>query len=240
MLKISRYGVVFSLLIGSQVSLIAQNSTNSPYTRYGYGMPAERSFGAGRSMGGVGYGLRSSKQINPMNPASYTSMDSLTFLFDAGVTAQMSWFDDGFHKQHDINGNLNYVAMQFPLHKRLAMSIGLLPYTSVGYDYIAPSKGNSNYTDHFSGTGGLNEVYGGLSMEIWKRRLSVGANVSYLFGSINHRNETNLASTIYRQNKVTVHNVKYDFGVQYIHPLTKTDRLTFGLVYSLWIRFFIY
>ena len=43
--------------------LMAQNNTNSPYTRFGYGDLGERSFGAGRAMGGVGYGLRSPKQI---------------------------------------------------------------------------------------------------------------------------------------------------------------------------------
>ena len=71
--------------------LMAQNNTNSPYTRFGYGDLGERSFGAGRAMGGVGYGLRSPKQINPMNPASYSCMDSLTFLFDFGVAGQLSW-----------------------------------------------------------------------------------------------------------------------------------------------------
>ena len=70
--------------------LMAQNNTNSPYTRFGYGDLGERSFGAGRAMGGVGYGLRSPKQINPMNPASYSCMDSLTFLFDFGVAGQLS------------------------------------------------------------------------------------------------------------------------------------------------------
>lgn len=41
---------------------------------------ADRSFGAGRAMGGIGYGLRSSKQINPLNPASYTSIDSMMLI----------------------------------------------------------------------------------------------------------------------------------------------------------------
>ena len=62
--------VFISILIITQLSLKAQNNTNSPYTRFGYGELADRSFGAGRAMGGVGIGLHSSKQINPMNPAS--------------------------------------------------------------------------------------------------------------------------------------------------------------------------
>ncbi|MDR0843716.1 MAG: hypothetical protein LBN71_00705, partial [Tannerella sp.] len=129
MLKISKIWVIAGALILSQLSLSAQNSTNSPYTRYGYGVIADRSFGAGRAMGGIGYGLRSSRQINPMNPASYSSMDSMTFLFDAGATIQYSSFKDANYSQNDINGNLEYFAMQFPLSKRIAMSAGVLPYS---------------------------------------------------------------------------------------------------------------
>ena len=33
--------------------LMAQNNTNSPYTRFGYGDLGERSFGAGRAIGAV-------------------------------------------------------------------------------------------------------------------------------------------------------------------------------------------
>ena len=104
MLKINKV-VIISFLIFTQLPLWAQNNTNSPYTRFGYGELADRSFGAGRAMGGVGYGLRSSKQINPLNPASYSCMDSLTFLFDFGASGQVSWFYDGTNKQRQMNGN---------------------------------------------------------------------------------------------------------------------------------------
>ncbi|MDR3268954.1 MAG: hypothetical protein LBT83_07800 [Tannerella sp.] len=238
MLKNNKVKIILGILILIQVSMIAQNGTNSPYTRYGYGALADRSFGAGRSMGGIGYGLRSSKQINPMNPASYTSMDSLTFLFDVGASAHFSWFDDGINKQRNLNGNIEYIAMQFPLHKRLAMSVGVLPYSYVGYNFGVLNEGDVTYMDQFSGTGGLSEVYAGLSMDIWKKRLSLGANISYLFGNIDHRSVTVLSSTtqtatdVYTMKKVNVHNMKFDIGVQYTHPLTKTERLTFGLAYS--------
>ncbi|MDR2138349.1 MAG: hypothetical protein LBP50_02200 [Tannerella sp.] len=228
------------MLIGIQVALVAQNNTNSPYTRYGYGMLADRSFGAGRSMGGTGYGLRSSRQINPMNPASYSSMDSLTFLFDAGASMYFSRYNDGTNRQKNINGNLEYFALQFPLWKnRIAMSAGILPYSHVGYDFITVNESAVTYPEHFSGTGGLNEVYAGLSLEIWKKRLSVGANIAYLFGNIDHRSVTSLsssvsttASDIYTMKQVDVHNMKYDFGLQYTHPVSKVERVTLGVAYS--------
>ena len=229
--------IVSGIILFLSIPVIAQNSTNSPYTRYGYGELANRSFGAGRSMGGVGIGLRSSKQINPMNPASYSSMDSMTFLFDFGASAQLSWFDDGINKQNDINGNVEYMAMQFPIHKQAAMSVGMMPYSHVGYLFSETKTSNEQtYMETFAGTGGLNQLYAGLSIDIWKKRLSIGSNINYLFGSTVHSSETRYVST----NSTTVENSKtfkvndmtLDFGLQYTHPLSKTDNVIFGLTFS--------
>ena len=74
---------------------IAQTSTNSPYTRYGFGSLADQGFGNSKAMGGIAYGLRNGYQINASNPASYTAVDSLTFLFDAGMTLQNANFKEG-------------------------------------------------------------------------------------------------------------------------------------------------
>lgn len=230
--------LIASFLILTQLSLTAQNNTNSPYTRFGYGELGDRSFGAGRAMGGVGFGLRSPKQINPMNPASYSCMDSLTFLFDFGVAGQLSWFDDGVNTQHNVNGNLEYVALQFPLHKQIAMSVGLLPYSYVGYNFGADKTNEDGkaYRESFTGTGGLNDLYVGLSIDIWKKRLSVGANVGYLFGNIKHEQLTAVGSgTTYNTNKsqnLEVRDIKLDFGVQYTHPLSKTENVTVGVTFS--------
>lgn len=237
MLKINKL-LIASILILTQLSLAAQNNTNSPYTRFGYGELADRSFGAGRAMGGIGFGLRSPKQINPMNPASYSGMDSLTFIFDFGASAQLSWFDDKVNKQHNINGNVEYIAMQFPLHKRIAMSVGILPYSYVGYSFGTPSttSGGFNYVETYTGSGGLNDLYAGLSIDIWKKRLSVGANVGYLFGNIKHEQQSIVGqstelNTIRIQN-LEVRDIKLDFGVQYTHPISKTENITLGLVFS--------
>jgi hypothetical protein len=217
---------------------LAQNNTNSPYTRYGYGALADRSFGAGRAMGGIGYGLRSSRQINPMNPASYTSVDSLTFIFDFGISGQMSWFSDGTNKETHKNGNLEYVAIQFPIHKRIALSFGLLPYSYVGYLFGFHENGTNPYTQTFEGKGGLNDVYGGISIDIWKKRLAIGVNVGYLFGSVSHTqllqfdSEVTGANSSVRRQTLKVNDMKLDYGLQYTHPVSLTERYTLGLVYS--------
>ena len=236
MLKNSRISIFIGILACLQLSLIAQNSTISPYTRFGYGVIADRSFGAGRSMGGIGYGLRSSQQINPMNPASYSIMDSLTFLFDIGATIQYSLLKDETNSHKNISGNLMHVAMQFPLSRTIAMSAGILPYSHTGYNFTVINNDDEiSHIDHLSGNGGLNEVYIGLSIDIWKKRLALGANLGYLFGAIEHKSDVIYAksdvSNLYTMEKMKLHDLKYEFGVQYTQPLSKTERMTFGLTY---------
>ena len=113
---------------------VAQNNTNSPYTRYGYGDLVNQNFGNSKAMGGIAFGLRDGSQINPLNPASYTAIDSLTFLFEGGVSMQNANISDGALKLNVKNSSFDYIAMQFRLHRRLAMSIGLLPFSNVGYN----------------------------------------------------------------------------------------------------------
>ena len=225
-----------------QCALIAQNSTTSPYTRFGYGVIADRSFGAGRSMGGIGYGLRSSKQINPMNPASYSSMDSLTFLFDVGAILQYSLLNDQINSHSNISGNMTYVAMQFPLSRTIAMSAGILPYSHTGYNFkFSNNEDEVPHDDYFSGKGGLNEVYVGLSIDIWKKRLALGANVGYLFGNIEHKCDIlykkSDVSPLYTLEKMNLKKLKYELGMQYTHPLSKTERIILGFTYSPKVKF---
>ena len=79
--------LVLLLTILSGVA-VAQNNTNSPYTRYGYGQLSEQGSSNSRAMGGIAYGLRDKYQTNFANPASYTAVDSLTFIFDGAVSLQ--------------------------------------------------------------------------------------------------------------------------------------------------------
>jgi len=99
---------------------IAQNNTNSPYTRYGD--LSDQSFGNSKAMGGIAFGLRDGAQINPTNPASYTAIDSLTFLFEGGVSLQNMNISNGGVKMNAKNASFDYLAMQF----RLAPWMGIL------------------------------------------------------------------------------------------------------------------
>ncbi|MBR6539358.1 MAG: hypothetical protein IKT76_05840, partial [Bacteroides sp.] len=91
MIKNRHIFLVLVLALLSGVAM-AQNNTNSPYTRYGFGQLTDPGSGNSKAMGGVAYGLRDKSQVNFANPASYSAVDSLTFIFDGGLALQNTNF----------------------------------------------------------------------------------------------------------------------------------------------------
>lgn len=228
------------LIISCLVNLLIfaqQNGTNSPYGRYGYGPLSYSSLGASESMGGISYGLRRSQQVNPGNPASYTKLDTLTFIFDFGVSGQIMRLSDTEQKYDYYNGNLEYITMQFPLLKNMAASIGLIPYSKVGYNYgKARSLTDIIYQETYRASGGLSQLYAGLAYQLTKS-LSVGANISYLFGDTYYSNVlsplTSTGALIGEQrSSYNFRSYKLDFGMQYTLDIDNKNRVVIGAVYS--------
>lgn len=217
-----------------------QVGSNSPYSRYGYGLLSNPALGASEAMGGISYGLRRSQQVNPGNPASYSELDSLTFIFDMGVSGHLAHMNDGTNKRDFYNGNLDYVAMQFPLLRNVGGSIGLLPYSKTGYNFGGVrSLADIQYVETYRGTGGLNQVYAGVAWEPVKN-LSAGVNIAYLFGSFSRSSVVmpiQSASLVTEdKHSYTLRDLKYDFGLQYRLDLDKTRSVTLGAVYTPSIR----
>ena len=246
MLNCKRLFSSLCLLAIGTFFVCAQNNSNSPYTRFGYGKIADRSCDQSLSMGGVGYGLRTYGQINPLNPASYSEVDSLTFLFNFGLTAGMFWMSDDSQTWKDYSGNISYLTMQFRLMKNLGMSLGVRPFSYVGYNYgNSCTIGDTYYVLNYQGTGSLMQVYGGLGYEIIKDRLSVGANFGYTFGSINRDKyltfpesaatsvgSQSKAYSVTESAKISAHDVFWETGIQYTQPVGKKNQLTLGVVFS--------
>lgn len=221
-----------------------QNGSNSPLTRYGFGQLADQSLGGNKAMGGIGIGWRSNIQINATNPASYSAVDSLSFLFDVGFTMQNTNFSDGKTKLNAKNSSFDYLAMQFRLVKGMGMTLGFLPYSNVGYSFLSTEKlpAQSEWDDPvivnhtYNGTGGLHQAFIGVGYELLPN-LSIGTNVSYLFGNFTHKvsatfsdaNSYPLARNYYAE----ISDLKFDFGTQYTWALNKKNLVTLGAIYSL-------
>ena len=208
--------------------LMAQNLTSSPYSRYGYGDLNENVPTAYRAMGGVGLALRNNRAINPSQPASYTACDTLTFMFDLAASVSWSRYQDASGMRNKANGNLEYVTMQFPIWKRwIAMSVGLLPYSSVGYSISLEGQtqgGDYTYAAEYEGSGNISEVYGGLSFNIlnW---VALGANVYYMWGDLYRARALEFAksgmNSTLQDEILSVSNVRVRYGAQFFHTWNK-------------------
>lgn len=243
--KINRIVCALLLILTSGVA-IAQNNTNSPYTRYAYGQLVDQGFGRNLGMGGVGYALRDNSQINPLNPAAYSAMDSLTFLFEGGISLQNTNFKEGSTKLNAKNSSLQYLALQFRLKKWMAMSVGVLPISNIGYsiDEIHAKVGENEqqYGITRRGSGGLHKVYAGLAFVPFKN-FSIGVNAGFIWGDLTRTTliyfpgipPTDGTSSMKNSSRATIVSLRglnFDFGAQYRLKFRDSRSLTLGLVYS--------
>lgn len=237
--------IAAAFLAGLAVQVSAQSGTNSPYSQYGLGALASQATSFNRGMNGLAYGFHERNQVNYANPASYASVDSLSFIFDAGVSLQLTNFEENGNKVNAKNADIEYVVASFRAFKHVGVSFGLLPYTNVGYNFSntqnvnafpSTSSVNATYSNAYNGSGGLHLVYLGAGWEPFKG-FSFGANIGYLWGTLN-RNSTNTYSdsyvnTLSKNYSAQVKSYKVDFGAQYTYAVDKKNELTLGLTYSL-------
>lgn len=224
--------------------ITAQNNTNSPYTRFGYGELVDTYSAEQRSMGGTAIAGRNSLGINAVNPASYTSVDSLTFMFDVGFSGLVSRFSDPAGINSKFTSNLEYLSLQFPLGKSLAFSAGLLPYSFSGYSFyradsipvyepLDPSK-KAYFSQVYAGNGGISQVYAGLSFKFLDH-FALGVNTYYMFGEVNNSRTNSFSSDASKSeqiNGIQVGSYRFRYGLQYFRQFAKKHDVKLGLIFE--------
>lgn len=236
----NRYLAAAILFAACASKVAAQSGTNSPYSQFGLGILSDQSSGFSRGMNGLSAGFHDGNQINHMNPASYSSMDSLSFIFDAGVMGQFTHFKEGGQKQNAKNASFEYVVAGFRAFRHVGVSFGLIPFSNIGYSYATTQKvgdaNNTVATNTYSGKGGLHQVYLGIGWEPL-RGFSIGVNGSYLYGDYTRTLLSSFsdgyANTLTKRYTAEVRSYKLDFGAQYTARISKKDALTVGITYGM-------
>jgi len=194
------------------------------------------------SLGGTSLGIRTSSFVNHSNPASYTAIDTTSFVFDGGVYAQSSTLKTTSASQTGGYSSLGSVLFGFPISKRIKASFGLMPFTNVGYKISDPrtitysADSVIKVNNIYDGSGGINKAYLGFGYYI-SHNLSIGVNADFLFGTIN-RNSTSYYPDLtyansYRQTtSIKVNDFNLNFGLQYTAKIGKDKHFTLGVVYS--------
>lgn len=235
MSKTNKLVATVTVILISTVAVFAQqnNNTSSPYSRYGIGKL--RDYGQGRSaaMGGTAIGTRFGYQINTANPASYTAIDSLTFLMDFGISSRHTEFRSATNKNGTNNSNLSNLTLSFPITHWWATAFGVIPYSDKGYQVnLASTVNGEDVMTNFEGKGTLSRVFWGNGFNLGKN-LSLGINAWYMFGTIS--DNTYLYYTIdqnmydFNETKsLMIHDFGFNLGLQYHWKTSKNNQWVIG------------
>lgn len=156
--------LIFLLLSILHNFSIAQ-STNSPYSRYGIGDIGNKVYGQGFALGGTTIAYQNDTTamyfINTSNPASYAGMRLTTV--ELGVNYNRIRLLSSETQKNMNNASFGYISIAFPFKKWWGGSLGLIPYSSVGYN-IKDEQTITNIGTVkllYEGTGGLSQAYFG-------------------------------------------------------------------------------
>ncbi|WP_047247285.1 membrane protein [Maribacter thermophilus] len=182
--------IVIALVFMASLGLSAQNGTISPYSFFGIGDIRASGTVENQMMGGIGM-YADSIHVNLKNPAAYgeLGMDVLnkvgTVVYTAGISRNNYRLKSYTEEESPSVTTLDYLSLGFSLGKGLGMGFGVMPYSSVGYNFLSEREvDGQTVTNNFNGDGGLNRVYYSIGYEIIEN-LSIGATVNFNYGTLN-------------------------------------------------------
>jgi hypothetical protein len=229
--------LLYTLLL-FQVAAFAQERTYLPYSVFGLGEINSKGFVRNMAMGRSGIALSSDRYLNNINPASYYGIDSISFFLDFGIGSDFVKYRTATNSvQHGNDVNIRNIAIGFRISHNWAASIGVAPYSTVGYKIVTEKyiEGpDETFLAVLTGNGGLNQFYWNNSYLLFKR-LSLGVNFTYLFGSIESTETVifdRFLNDIISKQTSYLNKIYADFGVQYFFPINKDLKITLGGVFG--------
>jgi len=225
----------------------------SPYSLFGFGDLVRQGTTYNTMMGGIGIGDRNVRNINILNPAGITARELKSFMVDFGLENRNVIYEgnaarsisptaSGVQRSASNTFNMHNLVVSFPIASQGAFKVGIMPYSSVNYDFEAhetsdeliASVGDITYTR--TGRGGLYKAFLGAGVTLFDR-LSLGIDANYYFGRIVRSSSATFENaTSYRyletgwRDNVSCFGAKA--GLQYSQPLTKALVATVGVTYD--------
>ena len=227
---------IFIVLSLSSFFVNGQKLINSPYSRFNIGALEPVSTFKSQGMGGVSSSLRDISSIFYTNPASYSSLDTTSSVFDFGLDYSMNYITTPSGESYfsdDIN--FDHVMIGFPIRRGWGLSFGVVPVSNGYYKlYNTVTKTDPEYdpitgayTSVHTGEGSLSNFYLGTGFKILKN-LSVGVNMTVLFGILDKKYDVTFSDfmTTFHNNakeSMQLGGVNFDYGIQY-HKVSAKNR----------------
>ncbi len=228
------FGIVLFFVL---LSLPASGGKGSVYSRYGIGEINPFLSAKNVGMGNAGIALFGETHINLLNPAAAATINRT--IISASYQYHTLFSEDANTSTVLGSGNISSFALAMPVYSpnRIALTLGILPFSSVSYEQSSAGSIDGNpYTHTFEGRGGISSAQIGLSYGV-SSELVLGATMHYLFGSIYRDQSTTFASSDFFggsfQQTFSLSGYAMTFGVVYtgagaVIGLPAEDRLNVG------------
>ncbi len=239
--KLRRLSLI-CLLALLTAGMAGQKNISSPYARYGIGNLDSQGPFRTLAMGGISSGIRNNQTLNYQTPASYSSIDTTSFIFDFGLDYGLIRLNDGDLKFNSNDLNFSHLLIGFPIMKGWGFSAGIMPYSD-GYYNIAnvssPDTGGEvagKVSEIHKGVGGYQKVVFGTGYSPF-RCFSAGVNAFIIFGDITRYNDFTFTTdnnqfNTRKQNSSAMRGIGYEVSFQLMAPLAKKRFVNAGLTYT--------
>lgn len=222
----------------------AQKLSSSPFSRYGIGELFFQGNGQQLAMGQTGIAITSPFHISRINPATLSSIKPNSVIFEFGIFDKISVYQTQELKQTNNVANFKHIAGGFRVNRWWHTAFGVTPLSGLGYkvqivDTLRTNESSTVTTINYIGDGSINQAFWSNSFTFFKR-LSLGFNLNYNFGSIDKNSTTVISETSYQSlTSITTRNLiskfNYNLGLVYSDTLKfNKNRLKFslGAIYS--------
>jgi len=235
--KTLKISLLWTILAFACIESSSQNILYSPYSRFNLGNYNHRTSVASSALGNSALAMRSPTQVNVLNPASASAYDSLSFVFEIAMSGKYSiqkWKDE---KAFYSNTNIEYFNSGFPVCKWWGISLGLLPFSTMGYNLVETGIIDTiNYKNIYEGNGGLNQFYISNGFKI-SNSLSFGFNVSYIFGALDRKSVSSFPglSTSYElrhKQSIIINDFHFRAGLQYHKKINEKNEIVIASIFE--------
>jgi hypothetical protein len=221
-----------------------QKLINSPYSRFNIGTLEPAGSFRSLGMGGLETGMRDNNSIFFSNPASYSSLDTSSFVFDFGLDYSKIKLSDGVSKYSSDDMNFDHLLMGFPIAKGWGVALGIVPLSNGYYQMTETIQEGDpgynamvgGYSTYHAGEGGFTNFFLGSGIRI-NKNFSVGANMKVIMGQVRRLNEFVFNDFYYTYHdnsteRLQLSGINFDYGLQYSTPIKKDYFFNAGISLS--------
>jgi hypothetical protein len=216
-----------------------QKNVNSPFARYGLGNLEQQGPFRMRAMGGISSGIRDNLSLNFLTPASYSSIDTASFIFDFGIDYGLNQLKGDGLKHTSQDMTFSHLMMGFPIMKGWGVTAAILPYANGTYDIGFESEGDGvtgTIYEHHNGSGGYNRALLGTGFRPMPF-MSVGVNGFFMFGEVTRINDflftdDNNHFNTRKQVSSALSGLGYEASVQFMISFQEGRFINAGITYT--------